>query len=152
MAFCSGCGATLPDGATFCAACGRSAAGASATGAAAAPAPAASASGLTDNVAGALAYVTIIPAIVFLVLEPYNKNKFIRFHAFQSIFFCVAWMAIWFGMMIVLAMPFLGFVRLMLYPIISLGFFVLWIVMVIKAYQGQMFKAPVIGDFAAKQA
>ena len=153
MAFCGGCGAALQDGATFCAACGRSAASASgAGGAAAAPAPAASVGGLTDNVAGALAYVTIIPAIVFLVIEPYNKNKFIRFHAFQSIFFAVAWMVIWFAMLFVLGMPFLGFVRLMIYPIISLAFFVLWVVMVIKAYQGQMFKAPVIGDFAAKQA
>jgi uncharacterized membrane protein len=151
MAFCSGCGATLPDGATFCAACGRSAAGASAssTGAAAAPAPAVSASGLTDNVAGALAYVTIIPAIIFLVLEPYNKNKFIRFHAFQSIFFCVAYIAIAIALSIV---PFIGVLRLMLYPVLWLAFFILWVVMVLKAYQGQMFKAPVIGDFAAKQA
>ena len=119
----------------------------------AAPGPAAAPAGLTDNVASALCYVMgLITGILFLVLAPYNQNRKIRFHAFQSIFFCVAWMAIWFGMMIVLAMPFLGFVRLMLYPIISLGFFVLWIVMVIKAYQGQMFKAPVIGDFAEKQA
>ncbi len=41
-----------------------------------------------------LAYVTIIPAIIFLVLEPYNKNRFIRFHSFQSIFFCVALIAL----------------------------------------------------------
>ena len=149
MAFCSGCGATLPDGATFCAACGRSAAGASATGAAAAPAPAVSTGGLTDNVAGALAYVTIIPAIVFLVMEPYNKNKFIRFHSFQSILFCVAWIVIAVALSIV---PFMGILRLMLYPVLWLAFFILWIVMVLKAYQGQMFKAPVIGDFAAKQA
>lgn len=146
MAFCSGCGAALPDGATFCAACGRSAAG-SGTGAAAAPAP--SASGLTDNVAGALAYVTIVPAIVFLLIEPYNRNKFIRFHAFQSIFYCVAWIVVVIGLSI---LPFMGVLRMMLYPIIWLGFFVLWIVLVLKAYQGQKFKAPLIGDLADKQA
>lgn len=148
MAFCSGCGATLPDGATFCAACGRSAVSGSATGAAAAPAPAA-AGGLTDNIAGALAYVTIVPAIVFLLIEPYNRNKFIRFHAFQSIFYCVAWIVVVIGLSII---PFMGVLRMMLYPIIWLGFFVLWIVLVLKAYQGQKFKAPVIGDLAEKQA
>ena len=43
-------------------------------------------SGLSDNAAGALAYVTIIPAIIFLVMEPYNKNRFIRFHSWQCLF------------------------------------------------------------------
>ena len=46
--------------------------------------PQAAQSGLSDNAAGALAYVTIIPAIVFLLVEPYNKNSFVRFHAWQS--------------------------------------------------------------------
>jgi uncharacterized membrane protein len=46
-------------------------------------------SGLSDNAAGAIAYITIVPAIVFLVLEPYNKSAFIRFHAWQSIFFSI---------------------------------------------------------------
>ena len=43
--------------------------------------------GLEDNVAGMLAYITIIPAIIFLVVEPFNKRRFVRFHSFQSIFF-----------------------------------------------------------------
>ncbi|HZQ21501.1 MAG TPA: DUF4870 domain-containing protein [Terriglobales bacterium] len=146
MAFCSGCGASIPEGATFCATCGRSTAGPGGT--AAAPAPAASAGGLTDNLAGALAYIPIA-AIIFLVLEPYNRNKFIRFHSFQSLAFCVAWFVICVGLSTV---PFLGFLRFMILPIIWLGFFLAWIVLMIKAYQGQMFKAPVIGDFAEKQA
>jgi hypothetical protein len=70
MPFCVACGGQMPAGAAACPACGR------ATGATPAAAPA-GAGGLTDNVAGALAYVTIIPAIVFLVLEPYNRNRFI---------------------------------------------------------------------------
>ena len=44
-----------------------------------APATSAPSTGLTDNVAGLLAYVTIIPAIIFLVIEPYNRNRFVRF-------------------------------------------------------------------------
>ena len=51
--------------------------------------PAPAAGGLSDNMAGALAYITFIPAIIFLVLEPYNKSAFIRFHSIQCIAFCV---------------------------------------------------------------
>ncbi len=51
-------------------------------------------SGLSDNAAGALAYVTIIPAVIFLIVEPYNRNSYIRFHSWQSIFLCVAAIAI----------------------------------------------------------
>ncbi len=81
MAFCTVCGAQTPDGSTMCPACSR-------TGAPAARPAQTTAGGLTDNVAGMLAYVTIIPAIIFLVTEPYNKSRFVRFHSFQSIFFC----------------------------------------------------------------
>ena len=82
MAFCAGCGAQMADGATVCAACGKgqSVGG----GAAAAPAASAQSSGLNDNIAGLLAYF-FVPAILFLVLEPFNKNKFVRFHAFQGL-------------------------------------------------------------------
>ena len=83
MAFCPTCGTQVADGA-ICSKCAGSAVQS--------PSPAApAAAGLTDNVAGALAYVTIIPAIIFLVLEPFNKKRFIRFHAFQCIFFAIAW-------------------------------------------------------------
>ena len=50
--------------------------------------------GLSDNAAGAIAYITIIPAIVFLLVEPYNKKPFVRFHAWQCIFLyvaCIVW-------------------------------------------------------------
>jgi uncharacterized membrane protein len=101
---------------------------------------------LTDNVAGMLAYVTIIPAIIFLVLEPYNKNRFVRFHAFQCIFFGVALIVIHIALMFI---PIIGTVISLL---VSLAAFALWIVLLIKAYGGQMFKLPVIGDMAEKQA
>ena len=80
MAFCNMCGTQIPDGATTCAACaGRIPA--------ASTAAATATQGMTDNVAGMLAYITIIPAIVFLVVEPYNRNRFIRFHCLQCLFF-----------------------------------------------------------------
>jgi len=139
----------MPEGAVACPACGRGVG----TGAGPAVAPAAaSTGGMTDNVAGALAYVTFIPAIVFLVMEPYNKNRFIRFHSFQSIFFAVAWTVFWIALSIVLHIPFLGWATILVWPIIWLGGIILWIVLVLKAYQGQMFKLPTIGDMAEKQA
>jgi uncharacterized membrane protein len=153
MAFCTSCGAQMPAGASTCPACSRSAG--SAGGAAAAPAPAtvqASAGGLTDNLAGALAYVTIIPSILFLVMQPYNRNRFIRFHSFQNIFFAIAWIALWIVLNIIVHIPFLGWLTLLIWPIVGLAGFVIWLVLLLKAYQGQMFKLPMLGDIAEKQA
>lgn len=147
--FCSACGAAMPDGAVACPACGK------AKDAAVVPAAATTGGttgGMTDNVAGLLAYVTIIPAIIFLVIEPYNKNRFIRFHSFQNIFFHVAWFVLWIALTIIAQIPVLGWLTIIIWPIIGLGGLILWIVLVMKAYQGQMFKLPVIGDMAEKQA
>ena len=114
--------------------------------------PATAASGLTDNVAGMLAYVTIIPAIIFLVMEPYNKNRFIRFHSFQCIFFCVALIALQIALSVLTFVPFMGLITIPLHLLIGLGSLALWIVLLLKANQGQMYKLPVIGDMAEKQA
>jgi uncharacterized membrane protein len=144
--FCPTCGTQIADGAS-CPKC----AGAAAQGAGAiAAAPAAA--GLADNLAGALAYVTIIPAILFLVLEPFNKKRFVRFHSFQCLFFAIAWTVLWIGLAFIGHTPFLGWATLLLWPLISLAGFVIWLILVIKAYQGQMFKLPVIGDLAEQQA
>jgi uncharacterized membrane protein len=126
----------------MCAACSAKAPAATASGG----------SGLTDNVAGMLAYITIIPAIIFLVMEPYNKSRFVRFHSFQSIFFVVAWTVIWIGLSIIGMIPVLGWATLLLWPLVGLGGLIVWVILLIKANQGQMFKLPVIGDLAEKQA
>jgi uncharacterized membrane protein len=140
MAFCPSCGTQIADG-SACPKC-----------AGVQPAAAPAGGGLTDNMAGALAYVTIIPAILFLIIEPYSKKRFVRFHAFQCLFFAIAWTVLWIGLAFIGHIPFLGWATLLLWPLISLAGFVLWLIMVIKAYQGQMFKLPVIGDMAEKQA
>lgn len=120
------------------------------------PAPTASSSGLSDNVAAALAYVTIIPAIIFLVLEPYNRIPLVRFHSFQSIAFCVAYPVVWVALMIVEG--FLHFIPLSwilfgaLNMLVGLAFFVAWVVAILKASKGEWYKLPIIGDFAEKQA
>ena len=142
MAFCNMCGTQIPDGATRCAAC-------SSRGAVV---PASTGAGLADNVAGMLAYFTIIPAVIFLVLAPYNRSKFVRFHSWQCIFFNVAWWILWIGLRIVAHIPLLGFLTLLVWPLVGLGGFIVWIILVLKANQGQMFKLPVIGDLAEQQA
>jgi uncharacterized membrane protein len=153
MAFCSSCGAQIPAGTTACPNCSRAAAPAAATpGVAAPPVAQAGASGLTDNVAGMLAYITIIPAIIFLVLEPYNRSRFIRFHSFQSIFFCVAAIALSIALSIFSFIPFIGLILLPVHLLFGLGIFAVWIILLLKANQGQMFKLPFIGDMAEKQA
>lgn len=144
MAFCSKCGAQIAEGAA-CPKCAGVAPSASSTVAGAGE-------GLNDNVAGALAYVTIIPPIIFLVLEPFNKKRFVRFHSFQSIFFGIAWIVLWVAIRIVGHLPFLGWALLLLSPLIALAGFIVWILLVVKAFQGEMFKLPVIGDMAETQA
>jgi uncharacterized membrane protein len=144
MAFCNMCGAQIADGTTTCAAC--------ASRAPVAAAPMASAGGLTDNVAGMLAYITIIPAIIFLVMEPYNKSRFIRFHSFQCLFFAAALFILHVGLSIFAFVPFLALITFPLHLLVSLGGFILWIVLLLKANQGQMYKRPIIGDMAEKQA
>jgi uncharacterized membrane protein len=109
------------------------------------PAAPVATAGLADNVAGALAYVTIIPAIIFLVMEPYNKRPFIRFHAFQSLGLGV----LWFITGAVMIVPILGWI------IGFVGFLVLfcaWVLCIVKAYGGVKFKLPVLGDFVENMA
>lgn len=106
-------------------------------------------SGLSDNAAGALAYVTIIPAIVFLLVEPYNRNSYVRFHSWQSIFFGIACIGLYVVDMILAFIPFLGWLLMLA---IGVGILVLWIMCIVKALGGQKFMLPVIGAFAEKQA
>jgi uncharacterized membrane protein len=142
MAFCNRCGTQIADGMTRCAAC---------SGGAAAGAPSAAA-GLADNVAGMLAYVTFIPAIIFLVTPPYNQSRFVRFHSYQSIFFSVAVFSIQVALSILTVVPFLIFITGPLHLLVALGALIVWIILLLKANQGQMYKLPVIGDLAEKQA
>ena len=145
MAFCSACGAQLPEGNTTCPACAKSAGAAN-------PIVASGATGgMTDNVAGMLAYL-FITAIIFLVMEPYNKSRFVRFHSFQCLFCAVGLCILWVGFAILGMIPILNLMIIPIMFVAMVGWFVIWIVLMFKAYQGQMFKLPIIGDMAEKQA
>ncbi len=110
-------------------------------------------SGLSDNAAGGIAYITIIPAIVFLILEPYKKSSFVRFHAWQSIFFFVAWAAIDILIGVVQNLvPSAVFLTLTVLQLVGLAIFVVWIVVFVSAFNGKRFKLPLIGQLAEKQA
>jgi uncharacterized membrane protein len=111
------------------------------------------AAGITDNVAATLCYVLgLITGIIFLVIAPYNQSKFVRFHAFQSIFFHVAFIVVWIleGIIIATILPWM--LVSLLTTVTALAALGIWILLLVKAYQGEQFRLPVIGDMAAKQA
>jgi uncharacterized membrane protein len=108
--------------------------------------------GISDNGAGALAYITFIPAIIFLVMPPYNKSAYVRFHAWQSILLTVVAVAFEIVLAILARIPFFGLFIIPVFFIVWLGFFILWLVVVLKAVNGAKFMIPFIGGIAETQA
>ncbi|MEX1127625.1 MAG: hypothetical protein WD227_12005 [Vicinamibacterales bacterium] len=100
------------------------------------------ASGMDENVAGALAYALgWITGAAFLLTEP--SNKFVRFHALQSVIVFGGLSVAWF---IAVSIPLLGwFVAFIIIPPLSA---VLWLLLMYRAYQGQRYKVPFAGDIA----
>ena len=113
-------------------------------------------SGLPDNLAAALAYITVIPAIVFLFLEPYNKIPLVRFHSFQSIGLCIvsillnAVFRLGHDMLHIVSLT--GFLLGILNMLVALVVFIAWLIAILKAFKGEWYKLPIIGDFADRQA
>jgi uncharacterized membrane protein len=107
--------------------------------------------GLTSNAAAAISYITFIPAVLFLIMEPYNRDRFVRFHSWQSIALWVVsiGISIIFGIISHLGVHLLWW---MLHSLIDLVLFVFWLIALIKASQGQWYKIPVVGDLAASFA
>jgi uncharacterized membrane protein len=162
MAFCAKCGATLSEGAAFCGACGSPVSPGPGTGTAVPVRDAAVASfdkPIPSNGAAALAYlVGFITGIVFLVIEPYKRDSYVRFHAFQSIFLSVVYVAVFMvwgaisGTLFVVSLGFLWSALVLLWALLRLAFFLLWLFMMYKAYSNERFMLPFIGPLAAKQA
>jgi uncharacterized membrane protein len=114
--------------------------------------------GMTDNLAAALCYLFgFITGILFLVLAPYNQNRNIRFHAFQSIFLNIAWVVFWIVIsMVSLMFSFVPFLRLFVATVlqfaVGLGGLILWLYLMFKAYNGEKVVLPIVGPMAEKQA
>lgn len=112
---------------------------------------------MASNVAGLLTYLAgFITGIIFLVIEPYKNDRFVRFHAFQSIFFSIAYLVISAAWGIIFGSLFLAGAMWHMFSfswaVFRLGFFVLWLFLMFKAYNNERFMLPVIGDLAARQA
>ncbi|HXX17770.1 MAG TPA: DUF4870 domain-containing protein [Candidatus Acidoferrum sp.] len=158
MAHCTKCGAALPENAAFCAGCGapQTAPAASLSGAPTAPpsGTAAAPQQMAENIAGLLCYV--VGWITGLIFYFVDKRPYVRFHATQSITLFGGLHILWFLMGAFFGFSFLtggfgglGFAWLLVW-LLDLVVFVLWIVLMIKAYQGQRFRVPIVADIAEK--
>lgn len=101
--------------------------------------------GMQANLAALLSYlVGPISGIIFYVIE--KENKFVRFHAMQSI---VTFGFLWVVNAVLMVIPVIGWAIM---PIVGVVSLILWIVLMVKAYQGDYFKLPVAGDIAEKNS
>ena len=145
MPFCKSCGQEVGN-AAFCPKCGAN------QGATAAPAASAPTEGLAENTAGALCYVLgWITGIIFLLVD---KRPFVKFHAAQSIvvFGGLHIVTVALGMFLGVSLFTGGFhvfaPGFLLMHLVNLAAFILWILLMIKAYQGERFKLPIASDLA----
>lgn len=154
MMICSYCATQMPEISAFCPRCGRSVeVEESPEIRRNQPADA----GARAGVLGAMAYVGLIPAIIFLLVPPLKNSRFLRFHSWQSIFFAIAAAvlvpALRLLFIIFSLLPFIGF--LLAWLSLGIGFLAtvtLWAVLVTKAAQGHSYELPLIGPMAARLA
>jgi uncharacterized membrane protein len=154
--FCSRCGAENPEGANFCSKCGAELAVIVKSPEGAAKSEAESTTGLSTNVAGLLCYVLgWVTGIIFLVWE--KKSTFVKFHAWQSIITFGILTAVQIILSIIGAIaavtfaPGLGLLISVLTVIVGVIMFIVWIILIIQAGTGKMWKVPWAGDWAEKQ-
>lgn len=143
---CSHCASEMPEISVFCPGCGRSIHE---------DAEHLIASDTQDALLGALAYLTLVPAILFLVIPAFKDKPFLRFHAWQSVFFTGVTLVLGLAMRLIFAIlsfvPFVGFLFAWLsVGLVFLAVIVLWAVLVVKAGQGQAYELPWLGEFAAR--
>ncbi len=143
MAFCRSCGTDIAD-AAFCPRCGvaqRDQSLAVSTGA--------QGIGLDENAAAALSYVAgWVSGLVLLIVD---KRPFVKFHAAQSIAFVItAFVGYFVALILGFILSFFYFLGLIVWLAYAGGCFATWIVLMYKAYSGEKFKLPVVGDIVAK--
>ena len=137
---CAKCGTKNAEGTKYCQNCGSMLDTQAAK-------VAGSTTSLEPNVAGLLCYlVGWITGLVFILIE--KENKFVRFHAMQSIVTFGAFCVLWIPFSILSQLDILRALFGILYTITGILAFVLWIVLMVKAYQGERFKLPIAGDIA----
>ena len=142
---CPDCRAQMPNSAAFCPGCGHSMQ--------TQPVARQKLGVLRENLLGGLAYFTFLPALAFLMLDPYRKSSFLRYHSVQCLLFwlvsMVATVLVRFLVWLLLFVPVVGpLFALLLVTIAALAALFTWIILLVKAFQGERFRLPVIGDRA----
>jgi uncharacterized membrane protein len=139
---CSDCGVEISGASTTCPVCGENQRFAE------------SSLNMTRKLVAAISYLTFIPATIFLFSGHFKTDRFVRFHSFQSIFLVIAVGVLAVISRLVLAafsfIPFL--IATLVVVTFCLGALVLWVLLMVKALQGQRFKLPWIGEIAERQA
>lgn len=156
MPHCTKCGAAVADGTAFCGSCGapQGATSGAGAGAAAAPGVAPAQQGLAENAAGALCYALgWITGLIFFFID---KRPYVRFHAAQSIVVFGGLHILWIVLGVFFGFGlFGGFGGLvgmglgsLIYMVLWVGGLILWILLMVKAYQGQRFRVPIASNVA----
>jgi uncharacterized membrane protein len=119
--------------------------------------PARTSAGRWDPIISAIAYITFIPAAIFLLTGSVRKRGLVRFHSLQSILLWVAWVLAAVAVRVIfLILSFVPSVAFLIGWItafvVGLAFFLMWWVLIIKALQGEMFELPLLGKIASKQS
>jgi uncharacterized membrane protein len=161
---CPHCAAQMPETAAFCPGCGQSMVGQSTVSQPMVSQPTlretraqGTVGAFRENIAGALAYLSFIPAVIFLALDPYKKDHFVRFHSVQCLLLWGATIALAIALklasVVLFIIPVLGpLLVLLVSMVVALALVVIWLVLVIKAFQGEMFKLPILGELAEQYA
>ena len=147
---CSYCSSEMPEISAFCPGCGRSVDHVGTDNPI-------SAARVEDSILGTLAYVGVLPAIVFLAVRRLGSSRFVRFHSWQSILFAVAsalaGLATRLLFFVLSVIPFGGFLLAwLLIGLVVLALVVLWGVLALKAALGEAFELPWLGPLAAHLA
>jgi len=107
---------------------------------------------IPENIAAVISYLTIIPAGLLLFLEPFRRNRFVRFHAMQHLLlFAAAVVGLVVAGLLWMILQLIPFMRVLVFPfagLISLAWFFLWLLLVVKAYHHEYFKLPYLGELA----
>ena len=111
-------------------------------------------SGISDNAAGAIAYITILPAIAFLILVPYKKSPFVRFHAWQSVYLNFLTLIVSYALNYVLGWSGAPGVFLAVSTtwLIAIFWLLVWAFCAVSALNGKRMKLPILGALAERQA
>jgi uncharacterized membrane protein len=146
---CPECAAEMPASAAFCPGCGRAMH--------VVPKVQGRVGFLPRNIAGTLAYFTFIPAIIFLTLDPYRRDRFVRFQSIQCLLLWLAGLIIGLTIrllaLVLFVIPLVGVLFVWLIAAVAaLAAFFLWLVLVVKTLQGEAFKVSVLGELAEHYA